>query len=121
MILVQTGFRQLEISCVIGVYPEERVKPQQILLDIEVVYDGSLAIQTDTEVDGVDYTRVASVAQETCVNGQFGLLETLVYQCAIKILGAFPMVWEVMVKVTKPQGLPGAQGSFAKITQQRQV
>ena len=121
MILIKTGFRQLEVSCVIGVYPEERVKNQPLFLDIEVVYDGTAAIQNDTEVDGVDYTLIASVAQETCVQGKFGLLETLVYQCAINILETFPLVREVTVQVTKPQGLPGAHGSFAQISQQRQV
>jgi dihydroneopterin aldolase len=119
MIEVRTGFRKFEIYCVIGVYPQERNRKQLLYLDLEVSYNGTEGIQTDKEDKAVDYTQIATLVQRVCVDGEFGLLETLVYHCAQRILETFHLVHQVTVEVTKPFGLPGSSGSFAKITQVR--
>ena len=44
----------LEIICIIGVHPDERVNPQRILVDCELDYDFAAAAPSDRTIAAVD-------------------------------------------------------------------
>ena len=50
-----TGVRDLEVTCIVGIYPHERVQEQSVFLDIEIDYDFGPAHASDAIEDVVDY------------------------------------------------------------------
>ena len=50
--------RDLRTSCIIGIFPEERITPQEVVLNITLYADLLQAAKTDDIEDTVDYKRV---------------------------------------------------------------
>ena len=50
--------RDLSIRCIIGIFPEERTKRQDVLINVVMHADLAKAGQTDSIDDTVDYKRI---------------------------------------------------------------
>ena len=107
----------LQISCVIGVYQEERLMPQDIFIDIELQSDCSTAVQNDTVEGTIDYESVAKALEELAQAREFYLLETFAFE-ALKLLFRRNqnIVWGI-IKVKKPAALAFAKYASAEIEQ----
>ncbi|MBF0123014.1 MAG: dihydroneopterin aldolase [Candidatus Omnitrophica bacterium] len=65
------------VQAIIGTRPEERLHPQDVILNISFIYDASLASQTDALGHAVDYGALHDrIVREVAVT-QFLLLERL--------------------------------------------
>ena len=49
------GIEELRISCIIGIFPQERVQEQELILDLEFELDFSKMVQEQNIDDTVDY------------------------------------------------------------------
>ena len=67
------GFSDLPIACIIGVYPEERLAPQTLYLDLqmEISSEGSFLELEST----IDYAKVAKECAKLAQEGRFMLIE----------------------------------------------
>jgi dihydroneopterin aldolase len=108
------SLKKLNVVCVIGTEPHERVRDQTIELDIEIGLNDLKALQTDELSDAVDYTAVAALCHKTAEEGKFKLLEALSYAIAKNVLKAFDSKW-VRVRTYKPRPLPHLDGSAVDI------
>jgi D-erythro-7,8-dihydroneopterin triphosphate epimerase len=96
--------RDLLLRCIIGIYPEEREKEQDVLINVALECDMSKAAATDSIEDAVDYKAINKEIISLVQGSSFQLIETLadrilaVCMTNAKVLGA-------TVTVDKPGAL----------------
>lgn len=97
---------EVKVQTKLGVPEWERMKPQTIILDIEIGYDLSKSCKSDRIADTIDYGLVVSRIQETLTENSFQLVEALAEHLCQLILTEFDAL-NVKIKVAKPAILPG--------------
>lgn len=65
---------EIDIDCILGELPEERVKAQSILVDVSLEIS-DLAGETDELNDTVDYAALTEAIRETLVKAECRMLE----------------------------------------------
>ena len=110
--------RDLLLRCIIGVYPEERRNPQDVILNITLDADLRKAGRSDDLGDTVDYKAikqavVGHVTQSSCL-----LVERLAQEVADLCLG-FAGVEKVTVSIDKPGALRFARSVAVEIERSR--
>ena len=112
------GIEQLEIPCVIGVYPHERGTDQLIIVDLTVEYDFSLCLQTDSIDDTLDYVQLADTCTAIAQEGKYNLLETYALK-VIETLMQINRIQSVKICVKKPLALEKAKFARVELQQTR--
>jgi dihydroneopterin aldolase len=83
-----------------GVRPEERERPQEFKVDVEVETDLIQPGQTDRVEDSVDYRLLRTIAKEVIEGPSVSLIETLADRIAARVL-RLPRVDAVSVRIAK--------------------
>ena len=100
----------LEVPCIIGVYPEERHEPQPVVVHLRVELEPYEVIRVDQIFD---YARIAGIARFLLQRGRFLLLENAVLALCRTILApptpdmTHPRPTMASVRMTKPRALDG--------------
>ena len=98
----------LEVTAIVGILETERVKAQQILLDLEIYTDIRPAASSRMIGHTVDYSLLAKEAARIIRNGKYLLLETLAEDVCDYCLDQ-PGVSSVDLSVKKHQALSKAE------------
>ena len=117
--LAEIGISELRIPCIIGVYPEERMQEQEILLSLNLQSDISEAAESDHIDDTIDYDRVAEVCRHIAQEGKFQLVETFCATTIKALFDQFPQLEEISIQVKKPGAIPKAQHASVRIVTHR--
>lgn len=96
--------RDLQLRCIIGIYPEERREKQDIEIDVTLHADLSKPGKTDNIVDTIDYKEVKKRIVAMVEQSEFYLIEKLATAVAEIGLDASG-VERVDVTVDKPGAL----------------
>lgn len=112
------GIENLKVVCFVGVYPEEKLTKQDLMIDLRLETDFSKSVESDSLHDTLDYDKIASLCQTIANQQHYHLIETLANRIAQHILKEFP-VHSVNIKVKKLQGLPDAKYAYAELTRNR--
>ena len=67
----------IAVNLIIGTLPHERIRRQQLLIDIEIGLDLKKAAETDDLTLSVDYSEIERRTVEIAENSSFRLLEAL--------------------------------------------
>ncbi|MFT7484896.1 MAG: D-erythro-7,8-dihydroneopterin triphosphate epimerase [Candidatus Paceibacteria bacterium] len=94
----------LHLRCIIGIYPEERTKKQDVLIQITIHADLSSAGASDRVEDTVDYKAIKNGVVEFVEGSECMLLERLAQEIATLCLQD-PGVVQVDVRADKPGAL----------------
>lgn len=86
-----------------GVYEEEKEKGQNFIVNARLSLDTSLAGESDSLEDSVDYGKVCLFINDFMRINRFNLLEAVANQMARKIMVRFPMTQSVELEVMKPE------------------
>lgn len=105
------GFKELKISCIIGVWPDERNIEQNILIDLEVESSFFKCSSTDNYLDTIDYSSLALLVEEIATSKKYMLIETLAHDCLKEIFIKYPVNW-AKICVKKPSAIPKALYAF---------
>jgi dihydroneopterin aldolase len=110
--------RDLELMASVGVYEVEKRYQQRLVvsLDLWVIddYDG----HSDALADVLDYAAVVNGVREIVETGHTHLIETLAERIATACL-ADPRVSTVVVRLEKPDIVPGCRSVGIEIVRQR--
>ena len=110
--------KDLLVRGIVGINPEERVKKQDILINLALFTDVGRAAVSDDIEDAVNYKSITKrVIQHVEESSDF-LVEKLVSDIARIILAEFP-VQRVMVRVEKPGALRFAKSVGIEIERTR--
>ncbi|MDA0799854.1 MAG: dihydroneopterin aldolase [Chloroflexi bacterium] len=113
---------QARFPCHIGVTPEERATPQDVLIDLDLAIDLSTAGVSDSIKDTLDYRDVWEATRECVSSHEVHLVEALATRIGNTILERFAVVQSVSVTLTKPRALAakGVTGVGVRLTVERQ-
>ena len=111
--------RDLHLRAVIGVFEWERKDRQDLHLDLELEADLARAGASDRIEDAVDYRAVTKAVIEHVESSRYALVERLATAVAELILGRFPAVSAVTVRVDKPGALRFARTVGVEIRRAR--
>ncbi len=98
---------RLELDCLIGVNPWERLTKQRITIDISMDVDLSAAGESDSIRDTVDYRGVAKAVTAAVNSSSYRLVEALAARIA-KICMVNERVQSVEVTLRKPGAVRNA-------------
>jgi len=98
-----------------GTSRTERQKGQKYYMDIEMRLDLEPAGKSDRLTHTLDYTQVYSLAREIQGKKKYHLLEALAEDIAKAVLEKFGKVYEITVKVRKPQAPVGGLMEYVEV------
>ena len=105
--------QQLQVECIVGVYPNERDAPQPLELDVALYLDTREAARGGHLVHSVNYARLCGELRFLLESCRFGLLESAAQAlCAYVLAPPTPdaphaQVQAVTLRLTKPRALIG--------------
>ena len=109
----------LEVSCTVGTKEEERRAPQELLVDLELEIDCSVAASSDDLADTVDYEALSERVHEVAKRTSPQLVEALAEAIATSVLRHYRRATALMVRVTKPAVVAGAAAVGVEIRRSR--
>ena len=110
------GIEELRISCIIGIFPQERIQEQELIIDLELDCEFSALVEEQRIEDTVDYAEVAEWLEIWIQEEKFLLLETLAEQAALEIFVRYPQVQQLRLKLRKPAAIPKARAAVVSIS-----
>ena len=99
----------LEITCIIGILPDERVKEQTLLLDIYLDVDFGDSNIADDINETIDYTKIAEMATQLGISKKYKLIESFCYDLNNLFLDTFKIIQQSNITVKKPNAIPKAK------------
>lgn len=110
--------RDLTAQCIIGIFPFERTKKQEVIINITLHTDLRAAATSDRIEDTVDYKELKKRVLALVEQSEFNLIERLAEQIATLCLEA-KQVQRVDVTLDKPGALRFARSVAVEITRER--
>ena len=111
--------RDLQLRCIIGIFPEERREKQDVIINITLYADLQSACQTDDIDDTVDYKKIKKNVLKLVENSECNLVERLAESIA-EVCLQDDKVERVKVAVDKPNALRFARSVAIEIVRERQ-
>ena len=95
----------LEITCIIGILPNERVKEQTLLLNINLDVDIGDSTFADDINETIDYTIIAEMATKLAISKKYKLIESFCFDLTNLFLDTFKIIQKSNITVKKPNAL----------------
>ena len=99
----------LEITCIIGILPNERVKEQTLLLNINLDVDIGDSTFADDINETIDYTKIAEMATQLAITKKYNLIESFCKDLNNLFLETFQIIQQTRITVKKPNALAKAK------------
>ena len=99
----------LEVTCIIGILPNERVEEQTLLLDINLDVDIGDSAFADDINKTIDYTKIAEMATQLGISKKYKLIESFCYDLNNLFLDTFKIIQQSKITVKKPNAIPKAK------------
>jgi len=99
---------KLRVDTIIGVYPNERVTKQPLIIDINISYDTAQAMASDNLKYALDYHQVCKDVHVFVSESSYHLIETLA-ECIAQNILKIDGVLEVKIRLSKPNALDLAE------------
>lgn len=96
--------KNLRLRTIIGVNEWERTQAQEVVVNVEMEFDGTAAAGSDDLADTIDYKSLKRRIMERVEASSFFLLEKLASEI-LRIVTAEPRVIRATVEVDKPAAL----------------
>ena len=99
----------LEVTCIIGILPNERVEEQTLLLDINLDVDIGNSAFADEIDETIDYTIIAEMATKLAVKKKYNLIESFCRDLNNLFLETFQVIQKTRISIKKPNAIPKAK------------
>jgi dihydroneopterin aldolase len=99
--------RDLELKALVGIHDHEKIAPQRIIINVDLMADESEPVNDDVFRTVVDYERVVKKIKQIIEEGHVNLLETLAERFAERCLED-PRVLSARIRIEKPDVMPEA-------------
>jgi 7,8-dihydroneopterin aldolase/epimerase/oxygenase len=107
------GIEELEIECIVGILPEERIHPQKITIDLRVAPSLSFSVIQDIN-QTVDYRVLAEIAKDVASVGKFQLIETMAAEILNAVFARYTIRW-AFIRIVKHRVVPGAARAVVEL------
>jgi len=99
--------RDLELKALVGIHDHEKIAPQRIIINVDLMVDESEPVRDDVFSTVVDYERIAKKIKQTIEEGHVNLLESLAERFAARCLEDI-RVLSCRIRIEKPDIMPEA-------------
>ena len=99
----------LEITCIIGIHPHERIQEQKLFLDINLDVNFKDSSFSDDINKTIDYTKIAELATQLAISKKYQLIESFCRDLNDLLLDEFELIQKSIITVKKPNALPKAK------------
>ena len=99
----------ISVNAVIGTLPHERIRRQNLLIDIEISLDLKKAAASDDLFQSVDYSEIEKRTLEIAQTSSFQLLEALAGRVGEMLL-SYELVSQAKVSLFKAAGSTAGKG-----------
>ncbi len=96
--------KNLRLRAIVGINPWEREQTQEVVLNVELEFDGAKAAASDRIEDTVDYKRLKRQIMQEVEASQYFLIEKLAAR-VLEIVRAESLVTRATVEIDKPSAL----------------
>ena len=96
---MRVAIEGLSFEAIIGLLPEERRKPQEVVVDLFLEYD----YRPD---HFLDYAEAARIVERHIREGKFLLVEEALTSLVPILKGSFPSIKYIEISLSKPKILP---------------
>lgn len=96
--------KNLRLRTFIGFNPEEKVKQQDVIINIEIEYKLNFAVLNDDVSEALNYKTITKKVIHLVENGKFLLLEKLVSD-VLQVCSDHPSIQSARVTIDKPHAL----------------
>lgn len=110
--------KNLRLRTIVGVQNWERKKPQDVIINVEMEFDGTRATESDSIDDTVNYKTIKREIIKEVENTRFYLLDRLADQI-LKVVMKEEKIKRATVEVDKPQALRFADSVSVVCTSER--
>ncbi len=111
----------LEVRCIVGVYPRERLRPQPVIVDLALGIDAVRAGRSGRIAHTVDYALVAEQARQLLRFREYRLIESATEELCALLFSSHAALEHVEVTLTKPLALgPRARGASVELRRSRE-
>lgn len=111
--------RDLQLRCIIGIFPEERVNKQDVIVNVALACDSfAAAAQSDNITDAVDYKGITKRIIKLVEKSEYQLIETMGEEIARLVLED-TRVQEATITIDKPGALRFARSVAVEIVRDR--
>ncbi len=97
----------LTFECIIGILDFERLKPQKVMIDLEINY-------LYKDEDFINYANVIELLENNMKQNQYPLLETALNELEKALLLNYPQIDSFRLKISKPNIMPHANVALSK-------
>ena len=104
----------LEVSCIIGDLPDERIKEQILLIDVALTMDLGVAAISDDLDDTLDYAELCDDIRSVLRRAECHLIEKAA-ECVAFVSLRDPRVKSVRVRVEKRESIEGLRAAAVVI------
>lgn len=104
----------LEVKCIIGDLPEERLCEQVLVLNVQLSLDLSPVLVSDALQDTVDYVELSETIRAALRAKQFRMIESAA-ACAAHVCLHHARVNAVTVRVEKSGAIPGLKSAAVTV------
>lgn len=115
----QIFIRDLLVRGIVGINPDERTKPQDVLVNVTMWADTSAAAHSDDIEDAVNYRTVAKAMIRHIEDGNPQLVERLVAELADLAFETDSRIDEIEISLEKPGALRFARSVGVTIRRTR--
>ena len=102
----------IEVVCIIGDLPEERLRTQRLVVDLALVLDDEVA-HSDRLESTVDYVTLSGAIRRELVKAKCKMIEHAAYVVA-RLVMATPKVRRVTARITKSGSVAGMASATAE-------
>ncbi|MDQ1245453.1 MAG: 7,8-dihydroneopterin aldolase/epimerase/oxygenase [Campylobacterota bacterium] len=95
----------LKLQCIIGILDFERVKPQDVIVNISIEYD--------YKKEFINYVKIVEIIKEMMIKSEFLLIEDAIKSINLKLIKEFNAIKSIDLKITKPSILPECKVSVS--------
>jgi 7,8-dihydroneopterin aldolase/epimerase/oxygenase len=110
---------RLEIDCIVGILPFERVTEQKIFVDVSMELDFAPPSASEDVADTIDYTVVSREITDLVRERKYQLIETMAVECVDLVLSRHTTVDRAAIAVHKPAAVPQAKDTVVRFGRSR--
>ena len=111
--------RELVVSTLIGVYPEERLAKQTLVLDLTLGCDVDASLQSDILADTIDYAALSDMVTRWAAQATFELIETFAGHVLQQVLAYDKRIQTVDLRVVKAGCIVNARAAEIHVSVNR--
>lgn len=100
--------KNLRVETIIGVHAWEKEKSRDLFIDLEIEFDGTKAIKTDSIADTPNYDDISKTLIAETENSRFDLIEKLAGALLYKVMEDERISY-AKIEISKPGAIPEAE------------